>query len=153
MSEDARFEDAQGVALRLAAESAEDLQVISSLCQDAVFLASEMTFEKGKRRFAVLLNRFRWEEDQSRPERVQSVLSFDAVSGVRSQGIDRTDDDQIYSLLMIELGGSEMAQHATLVLAGDGEIELLIEAISVSLVDVTKPYEALSGQRPDHKTD
>ncbi|MEM9716840.1 MAG: DUF2948 family protein, partial [Pseudomonadota bacterium] len=67
MTGDARFEDAGGAALRLAAETADDLQVIASLCQDAVFPATEMTFDAKERRFAILINRFRWEDGTAQP--------------------------------------------------------------------------------------
>ena len=62
MSQDATFEDGAERALRLRAEDAEDLQVVAALVQDAVMPASEMSFDRGKRRFACLLNRFRWED-------------------------------------------------------------------------------------------
>lgn len=151
MTEDARFEDASGGALRLAAETSDDLQVIASLCQDAVFPITEMTFQPKDRRFAVLMNRFRWEQDAARPERVQSVLAFDGVTAVRSNGIDRKDADQILSLLTIEADVSDERATISLVLAGDGAVEIQAELLSVTLADVTRPYYAPSGQTPDHK--
>ena len=79
MTEDARFEDGVDRPLALMARDAEDLQVISALAQDAVFPASEMRWTPADRRFAILLNRFRWEDApkaQGRRdfERVQTVL-------------------------------------------------------------------------------
>ena len=58
---DARFEDGGDKALRLKAMDGEDLTVLSSLAQDAVFPASEMKWDRKARRFAILINRFRWE--------------------------------------------------------------------------------------------
>ncbi|MEO1318247.1 MAG: DUF2948 family protein, partial [Pseudomonadota bacterium] len=83
MSEDARFEEAPVTdrPLRLRAESAEDLQIISSLVQDAVARASDVAWMRRKRRLVLLINRFRWEdaeaaEREGRPfERVRSALS------------------------------------------------------------------------------
>ena len=152
MTRDARFEDASSGALRLAAETEDDLQVISALCQDAVFPPTEMSFDPKERRFAVLLNRFRWEDETTRPERVQCVLAFDAVTQVRSNGIDRKDEDQILSLLTIELTEDEAQTVVTLVLAGDGAVELRAEVLAATLADVTQPYYAPSGQKPDHQT-
>ena len=150
MVEDARFEDGGETPLRLRALDADDLQVIASLCQDAVFPVSEMAWDRRKRRFSLLLNRFRWEVATA-PERVQSVLSFEDVLAVRSQGIDRGEPDLVVSLLSVgwtavEDGGGAL----NLVLAGDGEIELRVEALEASLRDVTRPYVAPSGKRPDH---
>jgi hypothetical protein len=38
----------------------------------------------------------------------------------------------------------------TLVLAGDGAVALEVEALDVTLQDVTRPYLAPSGKAPDH---
>ena len=101
MIEDARFEDGAERPLRLRALDAEDLPVLASLTQDAIFPANEMVWDRRKRRFAILLNRFRWEDvtRERAPERVQSVLSFEDVLAVRSQGVDRSDGDLVLSLL------------------------------------------------------
>ena len=95
--EDARFEDADDGPLRLAAASSEDLEVISTLVQDGVVQSSDMAWMKRARQFAVLVNRFRWEDEAAaqasgRPlERVQSLLIFDAVDTVQSSGVDPSD--------------------------------------------------------------
>lgn len=153
VTEDARFEDADGGPLRLRALDGDDLQVIASLTQDAIFPLPEMTWDRVRRRFAILLNRFRWELNpaQPTPERVQSVLVVEDVQSVRSQGIDRTEADLVLSLLSIDWQPGEDGQGAlSLVLAGDGVIELAVEALEVTLKDVTRPYAAPSGQRPSH---
>ena len=49
MTEDARFEDAGGRALRLQALDADDLKVVSSLVQDAVLPISEIKWQPRKR--------------------------------------------------------------------------------------------------------
>lgn len=154
MSEDARFEDGAEAPLNLGAMDPEDLQVISSLAQDAVFPITEMTWRAGERRFAILINRFRW-EDQGRtrhaPERVQSLLVIDNVLRVASQGIDRNDRDTVLSLLSVTFEpGEEGSGHLILTLAGDGAIRLEIEALDVTLKDVTRPYRAPSGKAPNH---
>jgi len=154
MSEDARFEDGAEAPLNLGAMDPEDLQVISSLAQDAVFPITEMTWRAGERRFAILINRFRW-EDQGRtrhaPERVQSLLVIDNVLRVASQGIDRNDRHTVLSLLSVTFEpGEEGSGHLILTLAGDGAIRLEIEALDVTLKDVTRPYRAPSGKAPNH---
>ena len=92
MTEDARFEDGREAPLNLGALDAEDLQVISSLTQDAVFPASEMQWHRAAGRFALLLNRVRWEDAgraRHAAERVQSLLVFEQVQAVASQGVTR----------------------------------------------------------------
>jgi hypothetical protein len=100
MVKDARFEDGGEKALRLKALEAEELPVIASLVQDAVFPGSEMTWDRRGRRFALLLNRFRW-EDRRAPERVQSVLTIEDATKVASQGVERGDGDTVLSLLTL----------------------------------------------------
>lgn len=154
MQDDARFEDGQEKPLNLGAFDGEDLKVLSALVQDAVFPVSEMRWQASERRFALLLNRFRWEDEGLKrhgAERVQSILVIDNVQGVSSQGIDRKDKDIILSLLSIDWQPGEDADGALeLVLAGDGAIRLTVEALEVSLRDVTRPYRAPSGKAPEH---
>ena len=152
---DARFEDGMDKPLRLIAFDAEDLQVLSAMTQDAVWLAAQMVWHSKERRFAVLLNRFRWEDKgaaRHAPERVQAVLVFDTVLGVATQGVRRADKDMVLSLLAIDWEPSEAPSgHIVLTLAGDGAIRLDCEALEVTLKDVTRPYTAPSRKRPSHE--
>lgn len=155
MTEDARFEDGRETPLNLGAFDEEDLKILSALVQDAVFPAVEMQWRAKERRFALLLNRFRWEDQgQTRhgAERVQSVLSFATVTAVSSSGIDRSEKETVLSLLAIEWhpGAEAPEGDIHLVLAGDGVIRLRVEAIEATLKDVTRPYKALSRRAPDH---
>lgn len=154
MNEDARFEDGREAPLNLGALDTDDLQVISSLVQDAVFPMTEMHWDPKARRFGLLLNRFRWEDggqQRHAPERVQSVLAFDGVLRVASQGIDRSEKDMVLSLLSVGFEAAEDgAGDILLTLAGDGGIRLSVEAIEATLKDVTRPYMAPSKSVPKH---
>ncbi len=154
---DASFEEGADRPVNLAAVDEADLQVLSAMVQDAVFPITEMRWERARRRFAVLLNRFRWEdradaEKRSRPyERVQSLLVIEDVLKVASQGIDRADTDTVLSLLSIAFTpGEDGTGRLELVLAGDGAIALDVECLNISLRDVTRPYLAPSRHAPDH---
>ena len=157
MEEDARFEDGAERPLRLKALDADDLSVIAALVQDAVFPVTEVSWDRHRRRFSILLNRFRWEdkafaERRNRKfERVQSVLAFEDVQSVRSQGVDRTDKDMVFSLLTLGFQpGEDGTGRIEMTLAGDGAIALDVEALEATLLDVTRPYLAPSGRAPDH---
>jgi len=139
--------------MALRALDAEDLKVISTLTQDAIFPASEMTWDSRRRRFALLLNRFRWEDRGQRrlPERVQAVLVIEDALKVSSQGVSRGDADTILSLLSLDWqAGEDGTGKITLTLAGDGAIAVDVEALEVTLKDVTRPYRAPSGRAPAH---
>lgn len=157
MSEDARFEDGGEKPLRLMALDADDLQVVSALTQDAVFPANEIAWRVRAKEFALLLNRFRWEDAEAAAkrgravERVQSVLIFGDVLKVQSQGVEKGDADTVMSLLSISFEpGEDGMGRIILTLAGDGAIALDVETIDAKLQDVTRPYLAPSRKTPDH---
>ena len=154
MTEDARFEDGREAPLNLGALDAGDLEVISTLVQDAVFPITEMRWRKAERRFALLLNRVRWEDagkSRHAPERVQTILMFSNVQRVSSQGVNKGDADTILSLLQIEFTETDAPSgDVLLTLAGDGVIRLTVEALDVTLKDVTRPYVAPSRKLPEH---
>lgn len=151
---DARFEDGAEHSVNLGAFDAEDLKVISALAQDAILPITEMRFDRKSRRFALLLNRFRWEDDgaaRHAPERVQAVLAFDNVLNVSTQGIDRSDKDMVLSILSLTWEEGEDADGTLLItLAGDGALRLSCEALEATLKDVTRPYVAPSKHVPHH---
>ncbi len=158
MTQDARFEDGAEKPLRLRALAVDDLPVIAALSQDAVFPAAEMNWQKSKRRFAILLNRFRWENveaakaQQRDAERVQSVLAIEDVVAVASQGVPRGDQDTVLSLLSIGFEPQDGVSGAILLtLAGDGAVRVTVEALEMTLTDVTKPYAAPSRMTPKHE--
>lgn len=148
---DARFEDAAEKPLRLVARDAEDLQVLASLVQDAVLPASEMRFDRRARRFALLINRYRWEGPQ-KAERVQTLVTVDDVMDVKTAGPDPRDEDMILSLLTLTfVPGEDGTGHVEMTFSGDGALRLSVEALEVSLRDVTRPYAAPSGREPRHE--
>ena len=154
---DARFEDGADQPLRLAARDGESLAVLAALVQDAVLAASEMAYARQRRRFALMLNRFRWEDLPAaeragrRVERVQSLLVFADVVKVQSQGLDPKDKDLVLSLLDIAFTpGADGTGRVILTLAGDGELALEVESLDVTLRDVTRPWLAPSGKAPRH---
>lgn len=158
MTEDARFEDGAERALRLRAESREDLAILSALVQDAVGQTSEIAWLPKRRRFTLLLNRFRWEDAgkatrQGRPfERVQSLLAIEGVLHARAGGLDPADRELVLSLLSLDfVAGEDGAGELRILLAGDGEIALDVECLDVSLTDVTRPYLAQAQGAPRHR--
>ena len=150
---DATFEEGAQRPLRLKALDGDDVQVISALVQDSVLPAAEMAWRKSERRFGMLLNRFRWEDPATtrEAERVQSVLCVENVMAVRSQGLDPRDRDTVLSLLAVVFApGEDGTGTILLILAGDGEIAIDVEAPELVLRDVTRPYAAPSGKAPRH---
>lgn len=158
MTEDARFHDVapSDQPLRLGIASAEDLDVASALLQDCVGMAGEISWMPRRRRLALLVNRFRWEdreaaERQGRSfERVRTALVFDSVQAVRSSGLDPSDKDTVYSILRMRFEEHE-APSGTLMLdlAGDGALALDVECLDGQVLDLSRPWIARTA--PDHK--
>ena len=110
-----------------------------------------------RREFALLLNRFRWEDSDfaevsGRPyERVRSLVTIQDVLSVRSQGLDPREGDQVLEILSLGWRpGDDGTGHLLLTLAGDGAIRLGVECLDIQIRDVTRPYAAPSGRAPDH---
>lgn len=160
---DARFEDGAERPLRLIARDAADLKIMSALVQDAVLTGADFQYQRARRRFSVLLNRFRWEDQAQakaagrRVERVRSVLDFSDVTAVVHQGLER-DRDTVLSLLSVDYAPEAAVEtdapagpgRVVLTFAGDGALALTVECLEVELSDVTRPYAAPSGKTPNH---
>ncbi len=154
---DASFNDAGPGPLRLRAQDAGDVPVISALLQDAILTGADITFDRKRRQLAMLINRFRWEDAddarrEQRPyERVRALLVVSDITAIRSDGIDRGDADEVLSLLSLnwqpEEDGTGWFQ---MDFSGDGTIRIGAECVAVDLRDVTRPYAAVSGRMPDH---
>jgi len=156
MAQDASFSDGADSALYLGALSPEDLEVISSILQDSIFFVKDLAWSKKKRQVAVLVNRFRWENKseykvkKTTPERVLSLLIVDNVLNVSSKGIDRSDISAPLHLLKLDLNKSKGNIFLTLLLSDFGAIRCEVEAIELSIKDVTRPHKAKSGKIPNH---
>lgn len=157
MTEDARFSDGVERALRLRALDAEDLAVISALAQDAVLSAADMRWEKSRRRFALLVNRYRWEDAERATragdhERVRALLVIEDVQHVRSSGLPQGESDLVLSLLSLGWEpGEDGTGQVVLTFAGDGALALSVEALEVLLQDVTRPYTDPARRAPGHE--
>ena len=157
MTQDVGFNDALDRPLNLGAQDTEDLQVISSLTQDAVLTVDDLKWNRAERQVVTLLKRFRWEDvelakQQGRdPERVQSLLVIQNATGLASQGIDRKQLDIVLSLMSLEfLGAEDGVGDLILTFSGDGALKVQIDGLDVALRDVTRPYVAPSKQVPNH---
>ena len=156
---DARFEEGGEGPLRLIAQEAADVPVISALLQDAVLPVGEMRLDRKRRRLVALVNRFRWEDSEAAKragrgyERVRSLLTVEDVLSAQVQGVDLAAKDVVLSILSLEfVAGDDGMGRLILTLAGDGAVALEVEALDLRLEDVTKPYYAPSRQAPDHET-
>jgi hypothetical protein len=154
---DAGFADGAERPLALLVQDAEDLTVLSALLQDGVLTVGDMRYVGKWREFALLVNRFRWEDREAAAragrsfERVRTLVLFRDVQAVRSQGLHQREEGTVLSLLSLAFEPGEDGTGAViLTLAGDGAVRLEVEAINITARDVTRPYVAPSGNAPRH---
>jgi hypothetical protein len=131
--------------------------VISSLVQDGVARASDVAWMRRKRRFVVVLNRFRWEdaaaaEREGRPyERVRTALAVDDVTAVRAKGLKPGDRESVLALLALAFEpGEDGAGRIFLTCAEGVTFAIEAETLEVTLADLTRPWQARAERAPDH---
>ena len=141
--------------MKLAAADREDLEVLSARLQDAAGKLKDFAWLPRQRRFACVLNRYRWEDAKGlRGTRVRAGLKFDGVLDVKSQNLKRGAPDAVVSLLAIKYTGNAEQDPGgviELLLGGGGTIRLTVECIDAELSDLTGPWEARA--RPVHDGD
>lgn len=127
--------------LKLKAETADDLTILSSSLQDAIVRVGEIKFDRKGRAFTMRLSRFTHES--KKPQRVLCGLRFDGILGVSARGIDRADPEAFAVLIAINFTAGETAPEGevSLIFAGGGEIKLAAECIDAILADVSEPRD------------
>ena len=137
--------------LHLTAFDAEDLGVISAQMQDAVIRFADVGYLKRQRRFALVANRFAWDQLPAK-ERRRSGLTFNGVTRVRRQGPQEPDALTILSLLAITFtpvaGTEELGGVITLTFSGGHVIALDVEVIDVALDDLGPAWS--TDATPEH---
>ncbi len=136
----------------LAAEDREDLEILSARLQDAAGKLKDFAWLPKQRRFACVVNRYRWEDTKgAKGSRVRAGLKFESVLDVKSQNIKLGAREAIVSLLAIKFtgaGGEDPSGTIELLFAGGGTFQLKVECIDATLSDLTTSWEARA--RPDH---
>jgi hypothetical protein len=129
--------------LKLLALDSEDLDVISATTQDAVVRVGDMGFARADGRFALLMNRFAWEEDGKTRQRKRAALHFDRVSDVKAAGIDLNAQDGVLELLTIRFNANDdPAGTVELAFAGGGTVRLAVECLEARLQDLGAAWAA-----------
>ena len=128
--------------LRLLAEDADDLAVISAALQDAVAKVGDMQWDAKGRRFTLALNRFLWEAPGALlGGRVRAGLQFGSVLGVKSRNLRRDAPEAVVELLAVSFEpGAAPGGQIRLAFAGGGDVLLDVECVDAALADVSAPW-------------
>jgi hypothetical protein len=146
--------------LRLRAEDAEDLAVLSACLQDALVAVGDFAYDPDALVFVLVANRFRWEDcnlgaeagarDCGPFQRTLCAVTFDNITAAAHRGFQRGEKDRILCLLAIRLA-ADAAPGLVIALdfAGQAEIRLTASALCVRARDFGDPWP--TPWRPGHE--
>jgi len=132
--------------LRLLAQDADDLSVLSAALQDAVAKIGDIRWDAQGRTLTIACNRFRWETGGKKgakgAERVRSALQFGDVAGVQARNLRRDAKGAVVSLMSIAFEPAEEAPAGvvTLTFSGGGDMRVSVDCLDVALADVSDPW-------------
>jgi hypothetical protein len=142
--------------LRLRAEDAEDLAVISACLQDALVAVRDIAYDPDTRVFVLVANRFRWEDcpgagGNAPFERTLCGVTFGHIAAASYRGFDRGEKDRILALLAIRpvsdalSGGGPTGEKRPgvtidLEFAGNAQIRLAAAMLRVRARDFGNPW-------------
>lgn len=137
--------------LRLSALDVEDLAVISAQMQDAVLPVGAMTYQPRRQQFALLANRFAWDQAEERQRR-RTGLHFGRVQAVKTMNLHQHGKDEVLSLLSISFAETDApAGEVLLTFAGGATVRLLVECLECQMTDLGPAWAAQSV--PGHPLD
>lgn len=146
-----------GGGLRLRAEDAEDLAVISACLQDALVSVRDLAYDRDSRAFLAVANRFRWEScgpGLRKPEKFQRIMcgiAFEDVEDVAYRGFRRSEEERILSLLALQPVAGKVGAMIDLEFAAGATIRLHAARIRVRVHDFGKAWP--TARQPDHPLD
>lgn len=130
---------AKTARLRLLAQDADDLAVISAAMQDAIAKVGDISYEPKAGRLTIAFNRFCWEAGGR--ARVRSALQLGGVMSVQARKIRRTPRDAVIEVLAVSFDAGEAPGGiVTISCAGGGDLRAVVECIDAVLADVSEPW-------------
>ena len=142
-------------ALKLRAEDADDLAVLSACLQDALVAVRDLGYVAEQQSFILIANRFRW-ESRLRPlageeghQRVLCAVTFGTVASVSYRGFRRSEEDRILCLLAIRCETAGVGGETILLeFAGAAAIRLEVARVLCRARDLGEPWP--TPWRPTH---
>ena len=134
--------------LRLRAEDAVDLAVISACLEDAVFAVGEMAFEPAERRFAALAVRRCRAAAGGPAGQAAAAIHFDSVAAVKLRGIDRSRPERPLKLAGIVAEPGRRRMVVRLLFQEGAEIWLEAGRLACRFQDLEDPRPASASAQP-----
>ncbi|MEP9356045.1 DUF2948 family protein [Xanthobacter sp. KR7-65] len=138
--------------LKLIALDEEDLAIFSAHLQDAVVKMADIGFLPRSQRFAMLLNRFDWDQMVIANEKVRrrTGLHFERVRDVKCRGMEEARRTGVLNLLAVTfVPGEAPSGYVLLTFSGGAEVRLEVECIEAGLKDLGPAWGCT--HKPVHK--
>ena len=144
--------------LRLLAHDSADIEVLSTLLQDAIVPGVDMLFDRDGKRFIFVANRFCWERPamadvsgkQGEPvhERSLCVVRIDGVQRVLQTNMPVKRDKALLNLLAVVLvEGVDHGTFVDLIFSAGATLRLIVENLEVAAEDVEATRPTISQPR------
>ena len=125
--------------LRLLAEDADDLHIISAALQDAILRPVDIVWEPSGRRVTLKLSRFCWECGGTR---VMAAMQFGDVIAVKSRRLPRLPESALELLAMDFEPGEAPGGRVIMMFAGGGDLRIDVECLDAVLTDLSERWPA-----------
>jgi len=137
-------------SLRLLAQDADDLAVISAALQDAVTRIGDIRWEPRAKRLTLAFNRFRWEAEEGAGQRVRAGLQLGGVLEVKARHLRQGARDAVLELLALTFEpGEAPGGLVTFAFAAGGDLAATVECIDAALADLSTPWSTT--HKPGHE--
>lgn len=125
--------------LRLLAEDADDLQIISAALQDAILRPVDIVWEKSARTLTIAFSRFCWECGETR---VMCAMQFGDVLAVKSRRLSRSPDASLELLALDFIPTDAPGGKVILMFAGGGDLRIDVECLDAVVTDISERWPA-----------
>jgi len=136
--------------LRLLAEDETDLDVISAALQDAVTRIGDIHWDAKGRSVTIAFNRFRWEAEGRKGQRIRAGLQVGGVLDVKARRLRQDAKSAVLELLALAFTpGEAPGGTITFAFAGGGDLAVSVECLDIALADVSEPWP--TPRKPGHE--
>jgi Protein of unknown function (DUF2948) len=125
--------------LRLLAEDADDLQIISAALQDAILRPVDIVWEKSARTLTIAFSRFCWECGETR---VMCAMQFGDVLAVKSRRLSRSPDASLELLALDFIPTDSPGGKVIMMFAGGGDLRIDVECLDAVVTDISERWPA-----------
>ena len=146
--QDVKSAKADAVPLRLLAEDADDLQIMSMALQDAILRPVDIQWERKGRRLTLVLSRFCWECGGTR---VMSAMQFGDVQAVKSRRLPRSPEGALELLALDFVTTEAPSGRVIMMFAGGGDLRIDVECLDAVLTDLSDRWPVRAA--PEHPRD